>query len=619
MKPYPFSKAEIERSIPERFKRIVEQYPWRTAIRSEHGSIDYSELNSLANRIAHVIMSKVGASPTPIVLLFDHDPGIFPALLGVLKSGNPYAALDPDLPTARNSFIIEDLQTRLIITNDLKESLAKQLAGETIQLLNVDRLDPDLPELNPTLQSISPHSLEGIFYTSGTTGEPKGVVRSHRCLLHRIWFESNEYGINPDDNISLIHNLSFGASQTDIFNALLNGATLSLFDLKKQGLNRLVPWLKDEEITFFHTPSDLFRQFIDLLKEDDIFPKLRQVTPSGRLFRMDVDAIRKHIPENCVLIQRLASTETGMITRFIINKNTELDGNVIPVGYAVADSEVSILNEFGEMLQPGMVGEIAVKSSYIASGYWRRPELTAATFLTIPGENDRKMYRLGDLGRMRSDGCVELIGRKDSQVKIRGYRIELGEIEAALLSLAEIKEAFVITHERDSGEKRLVAYVVPSNHGAVSRRNLRRSLMEKLPEYMIPSIFITLDKLPLTDRNKIAIDALPDPGWGRPELDNDFKPPRTPIEQSLAEIWSEVLNVVPVGISDNFFELGGHSLIAAQIIARTNTAFDTDLPMRALFDSPTISEFAAAVEMAEIKEPDLERGKLEKAIKLLGY
>ncbi len=252
-------------------------------------------------------------------------------------------------------------------------------------MLNVDHLDPNLPVLNPTGQPISPHSLEGIFYTSGTTGEPKGVVRSHRCLLHRIWLESNDYAINPEDNISLIHSFSFGASQTDIFNALLNGATLSLFDLKKHGLDRLVPWLKNEEITFFHAPSDLFRQFIELLKEDDVFPKLRQVTPSGRLFRLDVDRIRKHIPEDCVLIQRLASTETGMITRFIINKNTELRGNVIPVGYAVQDSEVLILDESGDMLQPNNVGEIAVRSSYLASGYWRRPEYDSSYFLTCPG------------------------------------------------------------------------------------------------------------------------------------------------------------------------------------------------------------------------------------------
>ncbi len=619
MKQYPFSKAEIERSIPERFERIVEQYPWRTAIRSERGSITYSELNSLANRVAQVIMAEIGASLAPITLLFGHEPDIIPALLGVLKSGNPYAALDPDIPAARNSFIVEDLQTSLIITNTGHQSLAEELSGKNFQVLNVDHLDSNLPEHNPTVQPISPQSLEGIFYTSGTTGEPKGVVRSHRCLLHRIWLESNDYAINPEDNISLIHSSSFGASQTDIFNALLNGATLSLFDLKKQGLDRLVPWLKSEEITFFHVPSDLFRQFIELLKEDDAFPKLRQVTPSGRLFSMDVDRIRKHIPEDCVLIQRLASTETGMITRFIINKNTELRGNVIPVGYAVQDSEVLILDESGDKLQPNNVGEIAVRSSYLATGYWRRPEMTAAAFLPVPGESDKKMYRLGDLGRMRSDGCVELIGRKDSQVKIRGYRVELGEIEAALLSLEEILEVFVITQERHGGEKRLVAYVVPSNHGKVSNKNLRRSLNEKLPEYMIPSIFITLDKLPLTDRKKIALDALPDPGWGRPELDEEFIPPRTSIEVSLAEIWSEILFVVPVGISDNFFELGGHSLLAAQITARTNTTFKTDLPMRALFDAPTISEFAAAVEIAARKESDLERGNLEKSIKLLGY
>ena len=619
MKPFPFRKAEIERSIPERFERVVEHYPWRTAIHSARGSMIYSDLNSIANHIAHAIQVEIGASREPIVLLFGHEPDILPALLGVLKSGNAYAALDPDLPAARNSFIIEDLQTRLIITNTSNYSKAKSLAVEACQLLNVDQLDPSLPDHNPVGQSISSDFLEGVFYTSGTTGKPKGVVRSRRCLMHRIWFESYEYAINPEDNISLIHSFNFGASQTDIFNALLNGATLSLFNLKKQGLDRLVPWLKNEEITFFHAPTDLFRHFIEQLKEDDTFPKLRQITPSGRLFTIDVERIRNYISEDCLLIQRLASTETGMITRYIINSDTELRGNVIPVGYPVVDSEVLILDESGEILEPNIVGEIAVRSSYLASGYWHRPDLTAAAFLPVPGESNKKLYRLGDLGRMRTDGCVELIGRKDSQVKIRGYRVELGEIEAALLSLEEIREAVVIAQELETGEKRLVAYVVPSNNGKVSRKSLRRSLNENLPEYMIPSILIPMEKLPLTDRNKIDLGALPDPGRRRPELDEEFLPPRTSIEMTLAVIWSEVLNIVPVGISDNFFELGGHSLLAARITSRTNTAYKQDLPMRALFDAPTISEFANVIEDAARKDFDFEKGNLVKALKLLGY
>jgi hypothetical protein len=220
---------------------------------------------------------------------------------------------------------------------------------------------------------------------------------------------------------------------------------------------------------------------------------------------------------------------------------------------------------------------------------------------------------------MRTDGCVELIGRKDSQVKIRGYRVELGEIEAALLSLEEIREAVVIAQELETGEKRIVAYLVPSTNGKVSRKRLRRSLNEYLPEYMLPSILIPLEKLPLTDRNKIDLGALPDPGRGRPELDEEFLPPRTPIEMTLAGIWSEVLNIVPVGISDNFFELGGHSLLAARIISRTNTAYNSDLPMRALFDAPTISEFANVIEVTSKKDFDFEKGNLEKTLKLLGY
>jgi acyl-coenzyme A synthetase/AMP-(fatty) acid ligase/acyl carrier protein len=343
--------------------------------------------------------------------------------------------------------------------------------------------------------------------------------------------------------------------------------------------------LKEEKITFFHAPSDLFRQFLDLLTENDFFPKLRQITPSGRLYKKDVERIRKHIPVDCLLIQRLASTETGMITRFKIDQNTKLSSNVIPVGYAVEDKEVLILNEAGEPLDFNCVGEIVVKSRYLASGYWRRPDLTQKAFLADQDGSDRKMYRLGDLGRMRPDGCLELIGRKDFQVKIRGYRVELGEIEAALLDLDIIKEAIVITQELDTGEKRIVAYFVPAGQVKITASHLRRALSEKLPEYMVPSIFVPLKKLPLTDRNKIDRNALPDPGRSRPDLDELYAAPQTPAEKMLAKIWSDVLNIEPVGIHDNFFELGGDSLLATQIIVSTNFNFQIEIPLRSIYDT----------------------------------
>lgn len=617
MNKLAFNKQEIEQSIPVRFEQVVNQYPEQIAVKSDAVELTYSALNRLANRVAQAIINRCGTGPEPIVLLFDHDALITAAILGVLKSGKAYVALDPAYPPAKSSYILKDLQTPLLITDTRHFTLAGQAARGAIPVLNIQQLEAGLSDQNPNLP-VGPHALAGIFYTSGTTGQPKGVQRSHQFILHRIWLETNDYHISPTDNFSLIHAFNFGASVTDIFDALLNGATLSLYNIKEKGINPLIPWLKQEEITFFHSPSALFRQFIDNLTENDFFPKLRQITPSGRLFKKDVERIRKHIPAECVLIQRLASTETGMITRLRITQQTELTSNVAPVGYAVEDKEVFIVDEAGNPLGFNCVGEIAVKSRYLVSGYWRQPELTQKTFLPDPDGGDKVVYRLGDLGRMRPDGCLELVGRKDFQVKIRGYRVELGEVEAALLNLEQVKEAAVIAQAQPEGDKRLVAYVVPAGASTLTASSLRSALVEKLPDYMIPALFVTLDRLPLTDRNKLDRNALPDPGQSRPELDALFAAPQTPTEQALAQIWSQVLNIEPVGVNDNFFDLGGQSLLAVQIISKIRAAFQIELNLRTLFDNPTIATFARVVEQAKVTSGQQQKENLERGLRLLG-
>ncbi len=617
MNKLAFNKQEIEQSIPVRFEQVVNQYPEQIAVKSDAVELTYSALNRLANRVAQAIINRCGAGSEPVVLLFDHDALITAAILGVLKSGKAYVALDPAYPPAKSSYILKDLQTPLLITDTRHFTLAGQAARGAIPILNIQQLEAGLSDQNPNLP-VGPHALAGIFYTSGTTGQPKGVQRSHQFILHRIWLETKDYHIGPTDNFSLIHAFNFGASVTDIFDALLNGATLSLYNIKEKGINPLIPWLKQEEITFFHSPSALFRQFIDNLTENDFFPKLRQITPSGRLFKKDVERIRKHIPAGCVLIQRLASTETGMITRLRITRQTELTGNVAPVGYAVEDKEVFIVDEAGNPLGFNCVGEIAVKSRYLVSGYWRQPELTQKTFLSDPDGGDKVVYRLGDLGRMRPDGCLELVGRKDFQVKIRGYRVELGEVEAALLNLEQVKEAAVIAQAQPEGDKRLVAYVVPAGASKLTASSLRSALVEKLPDYMIPALFVTLDRLPLTDRNKLDRNALPDPGQSRPELDALFVAPQTPTEQALAQIWSQALNIEPVGVNDNFFDLGGQSLLAVQIISKIRAAFQIELNLRTLFDNPTIATFARVVEQAKVTSGQQQKENLERGLRLLG-
>ena len=601
-----FKKEEVEGSIPDRFEFIVSQNAERLAVKTKSYTLTYAALNKAANRVARAILAQGGAGEEPVALLLGHDAPMIVALLGVLKTGKIYVALDPAQPRARLAHILKDLKTRFIITNHKTLSLAQELVQGRYQLVNIDELDLSLLDDNLDI-SISPDNLAGIFYTSGSTGQPKGVMRNQRDILYRTWFETNEDQICADDKISLLYSCSFGASTTDIFNALLNGARLCLYDVRETGLVPLTNWLIQEEITFFHIPVAFFRQFLDTLTGTEKFPKLRQVTPSGGLFKADVERFRKHFPPACILINRLASSETGMVSRLVIDQKCVISSNVAPVGYPVPDKEVLILNETGEVVGFNQIGEIAVRSHYLSPGYWGKPELTRKAFSWDPKGGAQRIYRMGDLGRMRPDGCLEFLGRKDFQVKIRGYRVELSEVEAGLHNLDSVGEAVVVAQESQAGEQRLVAYVVPTSQPGPTTSSLRSALVEILPDYMIPAIFMVLDQLPLTLNGKLVRSALPAPGRTRPDLATSFVSPQTPLEETLADIWAQVLELEQVGIHDNFFDLGGHSLLATRITSRVLNHLQVELSPKTLFEAPTVAGMAIIIAQEQTK---LSRSKI---------
>jgi acyl carrier protein len=279
---------------------------------------------------------------------------------------------------------------------------------------------------------------------------------------------------------------------------------------------------------------------------------------------------------------------------FFLDKETEPRNNLVPVGYAVADNDILLLDDSGAQVA-GDEGEIAVRTCYVSPGYWRRPDLTADAFFADPADEKRKIYRTGDLGRMLPDGCLLHLGRKDFFVKIRGYRVELDEIEMTLMEFAGIKEVVVMALNNNSGDERLVAYVVPKTAPGPNVSEMRRFLEHKLPDYMIPTTFIALDALPLTDTLKVDRKALPKPNGLRPEIAAPYTAPRNSIEEALVKIWAEVLELDQVGVDDNFFDLGGQSLAATRVISRVAKTFPLDLPIKALFDSPTVAEMAEVI------------------------
>jgi acyl-coenzyme A synthetase/AMP-(fatty) acid ligase/acyl carrier protein len=389
------------------------------------------------------------------------------------------------------------------------------------------------------------------------------------------------------------------------FSALLNGAALYPFDIKEQGVADLATWLNTEDITIYISAATIFRHFVRTLTGED-FLKLRLIKLGGEPVRKsDVELYKEYFSPRCVLVNVLSSTETGNFSHYFIDKQTEITTNIVPVGYAVEDMEVLLLDEAGGEVRRGYMGEIAIKSRYLSPGYWRKPGHTRAAFSSVRG-SDERIYRTGDLGRMRADGCLEHLGRKDFQVKIRGFRVELGEIEAVLGEHPAVQETALASRKDVSGDNSLVAYLVPAPGQAPTTGELRGYLREHLPEHMVPSRLVFLDTLPLTPMGKVDRRALPAPEPARSEPEASSVGPRSPIEEALAGIWEDVLHLPRVSIDDDFFELGGHSLLAMQVMTRINLHFGVELAPRTLFAAPTVAGLALAITQAQAEaEPHI--------------
>jgi len=604
-----FKREDIEQSISDRFEQQVRLHPSRLAVKGKNLALTYETLNRMANRIAWTILAQRDREPEPVGILLEPEAMSLAAILGVLKAGKIWVPVDPGLTRARIAHMLADGQIKLVITDTEYAFLAEQLSNGR-PLVIIDRLDASVAEENPALP-ISPEALAYILYTSGSTGEPKGVAQNHRTFLHAIRCQTNSLRICADDRLSLLASHSYLAGVTATCRALLNGGVLLPYYLRKQGTADLARWLRQEEITICQIVPTLFRHLVETLRGDETFPKLRLLHLGGEpVSRHDVELYRKHCAPDCILLINLGSTEVLTYRQYFISKASHISNSIVPVGYSVEDKEVLLLDEAGQSVRCGEVGEIAVRSRYLTPGYWGRPELTQTLFTPVLDQEGVRIFRTGDLGRMLPDGCLEHLGRKDFQVKIRGHRIELGEIEMALLAHPQVKEAVVVAREDRAGDMRLVAYIVPAQEPVPTSSALRRFVREKLPEYMVPSTFVALQALPLTPNGKVDRRALPPPSPVRPDLDTPFMAPRTPIEEELAQIWAETLSVDQVGIHDNFFDLGGHSLAATRVISQVIKKFHLEISLESLFQSPTVATMAAVITASQAKklgEKDLDR------------
>jgi len=586
--------SERRETIIGRFEQIARQYPSNLAIKMADSSLTYQELNNAADRIAQTILEKRGAGQEPIALLFGHGIAGITALLGVGKAGKFFFALDNGAPVERNRYLLGDTQSHLLLTDDANLRLAQELSQGQIPILSVDGLGNEIHSREP-LRPATPDELFAINYSSGSTGLPKAVMQTHSCRRYDTELHVDMAKIVPADRLGLMHPAGFVGAEVQLFRALYSGAALLPFDLRSNGVQALLQWLRREMITVLHLTPAVFRELGALITDREMLPRLRLVNLSGApISQQDVDLFKDGFSPLTQLVVHMGSTEAGVICSAVLDGTLAFPKRGAPVGYSLPGKAIAVLDEDHNEVAPGAVGEIAVRSRYLTLGYWHDPDLTREKFLPHPAGGELRTYLTGDLGRQLPDGMLLHLGRKDLMVKVRGNRVELGEIESALRAHEQIKDVAVSAWDEKEGDKILAAYIVAKNQSAPTVSELRAFLAAKLPDFMIPARFTYLPSLPLK-QGKLDRHALPLPDHQRPELTAPYIRPQSEAEEKLSEIWQEVLGVDPIGIADDFFDLGGNSLSATRVISRVMKHFQCDVPLRLLFESPTIEAMVLVI------------------------
>ncbi len=579
-----------DKCVHQLFEEQVERTPDAVAVVFEEEELTYRELNNRANQLAHYLRS-LGVSPEVLVgICVERSLEMVVGLLGILKAGGAYVPIDPSYPTKRIAYMLDNSQVPVLLTQNHLQATLPEFQGRVLSLDSDWNAIAAESEENPT-PGVTPENLIYIIYTSGSTGKPKGTMNTHKGLVNRILWMQDEYQLTPSDRILQKTPLSFDVSGWEFWWTLNMGARLVV--AKPEGQkdpNYLVKLINEQQITTIHFVPSMLQIFLEN-PELQSCSSLRQVFCSGEALPLALQE-RFFSCLKAELHNLYGPTEAAIdVTYWYCQPETQL--SIVPIGRPIANTQIYILDKHLQPVPIGIPGELHIGGAGLARGYLNRKELTSEKFIPNPFSHEAgsRLYKTGDLASYLPDGNIEYIGRIDNQVKIRGFRIELGEIEAILAEDPEVKEAVVIAREDNPGDKRLVAYIVAGST-VPSINELRSFLKTKLPDYMVPSAFVVLESLPLTPNGKVDRRALPTPDASSLANETSFVAPRDSLELQLAQIWSEVLGVSPIGIRDNFFDLGGHSLLAVHLMAEIEQQFGQNLSLAALFQGASVEELA---------------------------
>jgi amino acid adenylation domain-containing protein len=579
--------------IHQVFEEQVQRTPDAVAVAFEGVELTYAQLNARANQLAHHLRT-LGVGPeAAVAICMERCPELVVALLGILKAGGAYVPLDPAYPKERLAFMMHDAGAAVLVTRGHGADSALEHGLRTVSLDAGREAIAAMSEKNP-VTGVTAKNLAYILYTSGSTGQPKGVMVEHGGLCNTIAWIAKTLALSADDRCLLKTPITFDAAGREFFPALLTGGTLVVAAADGHRDSRyLAETIRSARISVFHCVPSLLQFLVDEPAFDDSLA-LRAVMCGGEALPTQL-VTRFRSRSKAKLYNVYGPTETIIDSACWLCDGA--DGrSSSPIGRPIPNVRMYILDGAFRPVPIGVAGHLHIGGVGLARGYLNRPELTAEKFIPDPfsAEPGARLYKTGDLARYLPDGNIEFLGRGDHQVKIRGFRIELGEIERALGEHPAVREAVVLAREDVPGDKRLVAYAV-AEAGA---DELRRFLKHKLPDHMVPAVFVLLDALPLLSNGKTDRRSLPAPDRTRPELDKAFVAPRTPTEEQLAEIWVQLLDIERVGIHDDFFDLGGHSLLATQLVSRMRQAFAVEIPLRRLFEAPTVAGLAESIETA---------------------
>ncbi len=589
--------ASVNRPLHQLFEEQVERTPDAVALVLGEHSLSYAMLNERANQVAHLLQAR-GVGPEVLVgVCMERSLVQILSVLGILKAGGAYVPLDPRYPPEHLKYMMRDSQLALLLAD---QSLSSELLLPDVPVIFLDRCWTQVTCLsihNPLCQLSQDH-LAYTIYTSGSTGQPKGVLVSHRGLANVLAAQRATFAVGPGDHVLQFASLSFDASVFEIVMSLLTGASLFLGSPAPLVGPDLLRFLRERAITIATLPPST----LAVLSPEPL-PDLKTFVVAGETCPAN---LVNSWGRNRRFFNAYGLTEATIWSSVALCQPDE--PRQPPIGRAIQGVELYILNEDGESVPEGVAGELYIGGISLARGYLRRPELTAERFIPHPwsAEPGARLYRTGDRVCRRADGDIECLGRFDEQVKLRGYRIELGEIEACLRRCAEVQEAAVIVREDTPGHKQLVAYVVwngqvRQEEEETQIQQVRRYIEAHLPAYMLPAVFVSLPEMPLTVSRKIDRRSLPMPDPCRHPGETIFLPPRTPLESLLANLWGEVLNLERVGREDNFFLSGGDSLLGTQVVSRLSSTLGVEVPLRVLFEAPTIREMAVCIEERAVR------------------